>query len=93
MKKLLSLAVLACAFGTAGMAQTYAEKLYENGSLTLNNTEQYLKDLLLDHGVSEECLGKLSWADASEMQMIIDGSDNREGKKTQIKLILDKRCK
>ena len=80
------------ALTTAAQAQTYGDKLYEEGALTLSNMETHIRDILVDAGVPEDCLLKLSLSDAAEFNRIINSDANIDGKRRQAKIILDRAC-
>jgi hypothetical protein len=87
-----SLAVVVATTSISSAQQTYGE-LYEQGALQLSNMEVHLADLLRDHGISDECLSKLTVRDASEMNLIINEGDmSVDDKRDRIGRMLDEKC-
>ena len=80
------------AASTALAQESYREELYEKGSLTLNNVEAKVREILLDNDVPPECLGNLNFDDVAQINSVIESDDNPAGKRQQVKAILDGKC-
>jgi hypothetical protein len=97
MRVLLSSVALAAALATSAFAQsedeTYQE-IYERGGLgDISNMESSLGRLLRVHNVPETCLAKLTVADASSMNLILnDSSYSDQEKRSQIRTMLQEKC-
>ncbi|MEO0990692.1 MAG: hypothetical protein AAFX00_07070 [Pseudomonadota bacterium] len=78
---------------TASMASGQ-DTLYERNALgNVTNIEKQIARLLLDNGVSEDCVGQLKLIDIS----VINGILNSAGtpapqKRSQVKAVLDRSC-
>lgn len=91
-KTLITVTVLMLTTISGAAQQTYAE-LYEKGALgDINHMEEQIGKLLEANGVSEDCVGKLTLSDVTNINLVIGGGDSEPEKVQRVKMILNEKC-